>query len=193
MEEARQRDLALVRAVMARDAGAFESFRARIGEAVNRSLERLLVRWREAVPHREDLLQSFELHLVRDDFKVLATYRGDAQLPTWIRAVATRHFYAEVKRIAARKHEQLDAPTTDVADDRPSPETTAVREDLRQRVREVLDTLDDADRALVGLLFEQGANASTASQVLGLKPSGVRMRKKRLLERLQKALAGVWP
>ncbi|MEQ8276298.1 MAG: sigma-70 family RNA polymerase sigma factor [Deltaproteobacteria bacterium] len=193
MDEARQQDLALVRAVVEGEAGAFGRLRAQLEQPIARSLDRLLVQWREAVVHREDLLQGLELHLVRDDFAVLRTFRGDAQLKTWIRAVATRHFYAEVKRIAAHDKEERG----EVPDEQPhpgaSPEDAAVREDLRRRVRTVIETLDDRDRALVGLVFEQGSNATAAAQVLGLKPSAVRMRKKRLLERLQKALKGVWP
>ena len=48
-------------------------------------------------------------------------------------------------------------------------------------------------RVLVGLLFEQEMTAVGAARILGIEPSGVRMRKKRLLEKLAKKLAGLWP
>ena len=52
--------------------------------------------------------------------------------------------------------------------------------------------LDDVREALTTLGVE-GLTATEASELLGISPAGARMRKKRLLEKLKKRLAGLWP
>jgi RNA polymerase sigma factor (sigma-70 family) len=60
-------------------------------------------------------------------------------------------------------------------------------------VREVVRTLDDPDRLLLQLIYEQELDATGVAKILGLTPSGVRMRKQRLLAKLVEKLRDLAP
>lgn len=189
----RRHDLALVEGALAEVPGGFAALLKHVDGHVERCLDRLLARWPEAVSERADLRQSLELHLVRDDFRVLRSYRGEARLTTWMHAVATRHFYGEIRRIAkARRREPILEPA-DTPAPAATPEQQVARTDRAAKVRAVMDALPAEDRLLLGLLFDQELTAAGAGRIMGLEASGVRMRKKRLLARLAKRLEGLWP
>ncbi len=169
--------------------GAFERFKESVQPTIERCLRRALARNKHLTLCREDLLQSLDLHLVSQDYRVLRSFRGNAKLTTWIHAVASRHFYGQIKRAPQRElpHAQLELSGG------PTPEEQALEADQRALVRRTVADLNDEDKVLVGLLFEQNVTAMKASRLLGLKPSAVRMRKKRLLERLKDKLKEAWP
>ncbi|MEZ4469120.1 MAG: sigma-70 family RNA polymerase sigma factor [bacterium] len=174
--------------VLARAPGAVPRLRAHLDVALERCLSRLLARWPEAEADRADLRQGLDLHLVRDDFRVLRTYRGDARLTTWAHAVATRYFFQEIQRVVRGQR----PPVVETAAAQ-TPEQAVLQADRRARVQAVVSGLPAQDQLLLGLLFDQELDAAGAGRVLGIEASGVRMRKKRLLEKLARKLAGLWP
>ncbi len=69
------------------------------------------------------------------------------------------------------------------------PGTAALRTELRDRVRQSLDLLDDTDREVILMRhFEEMSNEEVA-EVLGLSPSAATMRHGRALVRLKRILA----
>lgn len=182
-------DQGLVAAVLARTPGAQARLDAHLDVAIERCLARLLARWPEAAADRADLRQGLALHLVRDDCRVLRSYRGEARLTTWVHAVATRYFHQEIQRLVRAQR----APAGEPAAPTPSPEQAVLQADRRARVQAVVAGLPADDQLLLGLLFDQELDAAGAGRVLGIEASGVRMRKKRLLEKLARKLAGLWP
>ena len=110
-------DQGLVAAVLARTPGAQARLDAHLDVAIERCLARLLARWPEAAADRADLRQGLALHLVRDDCRVLRSYRGEARLTTWVHAVATRYFHQEIQRLVRAQR----APAGEPAAPTPAP------------------------------------------------------------------------
>lgn len=184
-------DLKLVQDVLAHAPGAHARLEARIAPTVERCLTRSLARHLHA--HREDLLQDFAVYLIDQDRKVLRSYRGEASLTTWIQAVATRYFRAQARRLqtSASKAQPLEGVDELADSDRPTPEQTEVQSQQAHAVRQVVADLDDADRLLLSMTYVDEAPARVIGRLLGLTPAGIRMRKKRLLERLTRRLEEV--
>jgi RNA polymerase sigma-70 factor (ECF subfamily) len=132
----------------------------------------------------------------------LAAYLRDRPLPfyPWLRRLAwerlvdlrRRHVLAR-KRSLAREEPDIGTTADDslqaladrLAATGPSPSGEAVRQELRQRVRQALDRLDDHDREVLLLrYFEQLSTHETAA-VLGLSASAVKSRLMRALMRLR--------
>lgn len=183
-------DLALVRRLLDGDEAAYTLIRGQIERVFGQVLGRLSRRFGDLSPLRADLLQSLELFLVKDGYRVLGTYRGDARLSTWLHAVAMRHLAAEITRARARARREQPAAELEAPAIGTDPELRVVRASERARVRRALEGLDPEERLLVALFFEQGLDATQAGRALGLRPSAVRMRKKRLLDKLQAKLGG---
>lgn len=188
------RDRRLVERVLRGDDGAFDELRRHIEPAVRRCLKRVLEAWPEVAGEAEDLRQALEVHLVEHDARVLRSYRGEAALDTWMHAVATRFFFRRASRWTAKgraTRSEGEVETLTAPDE--GPEQTAVRAQRRARVRAALDGCSDEERILYTMVFEQGVDAVRLADALGSKPSTIRMRKKRLLEKLARHLEGLWP
>lgn len=180
--------------VAGREPGAHAELEARIAGIVSSCLKRALA-GKGLESHEADLRQAFSLFLLERDARVLRTYRGDAALTTWIHAVAGRFFRAQVKRLAAEQARRSDGddPEGAAGPDPENPEGQSLRRDQIEGVREVLGSLSDSERLLLALMYEQDAPARVVAQSLGVTPAGVRMKKKRLLEKLARRLEGLWP
>ena len=182
------RDFELIRRLAEGDASAYLLIRPEIQRVFEQVWHRLRPRYPDLDADRHDLAQSLEMHLVRNDYRVLTTFRGESRFSTWLHAVAMRHVRREAERLVRRRRTegaQLDPNRPDQDTDL---EQDALRRAERARVRKVVGDLGDDDRNLIGLFFEQGLNASAVARVLGSSPGGVRMRKKRLLSKLQAKL-----
>lgn len=187
-------DRLLVERAIRGDSGAFDALRRHIEPAVRRCLARVIKAWPEVAGEAEDLRQALEVHLVEHDARVLRSYRGEASLDTWVHAVATRFFFRRASRWTAKSRalrSEGEVDTLSTEDD--SPEQSTLRNQRRRRVRAALDACSDDERLLYAMLFEQGVDAVRLADALGTKPSTIRMRKKRLLDKLARRLEGLWP
>ena len=184
MDTESESDEALVRAVVAGDAGAYARLWRRIGRIVGRCLAdtAALAPW--VARHEPDLRQGFELMLVEDDYRVLRTFDGRARLTTWVHVVARRWFRRRAATLRRLELSPLDALGDRAADADERPDRSFARRERIDRVRAVIATLAPADRLLLALYYEQGLDASAIGPMLGISPSGVRMRKARLLAEL---------
>ena len=189
----RKSDLALVRGVLDGDPRARRDFESAVEPVIGKCLSRALS-GRGLEAHRDDLTQSFGLFLLENDARVLQTYRGEAALTTWIHAVATRFFRRAVLRLAAAsaKSRSYNDLEESVDTDAPSPEERSAQKQRIEAVRRVVAGLDAADRLMLSLTYVDEAPSRVVGQALGLSANGVRMRKKRLLERLADKLEGLW-
>ena len=189
----RQDDLALVRGVLNGAPEDRQKFDSRVAPIVGKCLSSALA-GTHLEAHREDLRQSFGLFLLEGKGRVLQTYRGEAALTTWIYAVAARFFRREVVRLSAAsdKRRPLDAVADAPDREAPSPEDRSVRKQQVEALRRVVAELDPSDRLMLSLTYVDDAPSRVVAQAMGLSATGVRMRKKRLLERLAQQLEGLW-
>lgn len=185
-----QPDLAIVESVIRGEAGAHDLFLEKTQRVVDACFANLAARSPWLRNDEADLKQRFQLMLLEGDYRVLRTFEGRAQLSTWIHVIALRFFRRQAGVIKSRPP---NAEPIEVEDPAENAETRQLRRAEIARVREVLHTLEDSDRLLLQLLYEQELDATAAGKILGLTPSGVRMRKQRLLSKLVEKLKDLAP
>lgn len=184
------RDVDLIERIAAGDASAYMLVQPEVHRAFEQVWARLVHQFKDLKGDQADLLQSLEMHLVRNEYRVLRTFRGDARLSTWLHAVAMRHVRREAIKLSKRRQRERGPVDTDHVDPATDPEVRAVRASQRREVQRTLQALSEDERCLVAMFYEQGLDASQVATCLGISPAGVRMRKKRLLARLQDKLKG---
>jgi RNA polymerase sigma factor (sigma-70 family) len=185
------RDLELVRRAIAGNDGSLREMIEQIDQAARWCLAEIGARAPAVRGRAPDLLQRFHLSLLENDHRALKSFEGRASLQTWIRVVATRFFLREAKG-GPKESPEGDA-LLEVSDASDSPERVAERRSTMDSVRKALADLEDRDRLLLQLLYEQDVAAPEAGKILGLTASGVRMRKQRLLRKLAKRLRELAP
>ncbi len=183
-------DLALVQAVVAREAGAFSRFRKRTDRVVGQCLVDVIRGASWVRPHKEDLRQSFDLMLLDNECRALRSFEARSKLTTWVHVVARRFFRRRAAVLKPRP--QVDPDRLEqTADSGDLPDVVQIRQDVITQTRARVRDLDEQEQLLLALLYEQGLNASDAGKVLGMKPSGVRMKKARLLKKLSGVLSAL--
>lgn len=185
-------DLALVRRAISGEEEASRELTTRVERVAKGCLSDLAARSPAVRGEEQDLLQRFQVMLLEKDMQALRSYQGRASLHTWIRVVASRFFIRRAGRLP--KEKPIDALTLDeLTDPSESPETHQIRRSESLAVKRVLSDLADEERLLLALLYEQELPAHRVGKMLGLTASGVRMRKQRLLKKLEKRLRGLEP
>lgn len=179
-------DLELVRGAAAGDATAGRTLAERIRRVFRVRFVQVASRAPWLRTHEEDLTQRFTMDLVANDYRHLLGWSAQAPLDGWLGVIASRFLRRQAGALAPR--EVALESVSEPADARESPEALVARRSRAAAVRNALGDLADEDRVLLALLYEQELPAHEAGPALGLTPSGVRMRKSRLLKRLAKRL-----
>ncbi len=185
-------DKVLVDRVLAGDSPAYDTLVKRAQLAFRRAFPRVSGRAPWIVRERDDLEQRFLLMLIDRDHRVLRNYSGKAALTTWLHPVAVRFLHRQATLL---KRQGLPNKNADILDTpAPAESTPEAMHAARTEVailKHALDELQPRDRLLLQLVYDQDIPAHAAGESLGLSASGVRMRKKRLLEQLGDRLRGL--
>lgn len=143
---------------------------------------------REAV---EDLLHETFLVVERK----LPTYRGDAQLQTWLYAIAVRVVISHRRKLRLRRILLSRAEPELYQAVRPAETPLGVleREQASAIVYRVLDRLSERDRALLVLFELEGLPSAEVAAILGLSVGNVWVSLTRARARFRAALAKLFP
>ncbi len=184
--EAREAELALAEACADGDAAAWSRLVADYGRLVLHVVRRALGARGYAEEDIEDVVADTFAELLREDAKVLRTFRGECKLSTWLAVIATRR----VARVTRRKRQRsvpLDAaPEEQVAveaedaDEAPASPPA----DVWQAVRD----LPERDRALLTLFYQEKKPHKEIAERLGIAPGSVGQLLFRARERLRKKI-----
>jgi RNA polymerase sigma-70 factor (ECF subfamily) len=148
---------------------------AEFGPALDR-----LARGYEADPDlRRDLRQDIHTELWRS----LARFDGRCSLRTWVYRVAHNTAASHVlKHRGKRSYVGLEQIEAIAADD--DPERLVVERDARQRLLEMIQTLQPADRQLT-LLYLEDLDAASISEITGMSAGAIAVK----IHRIKAALA----
>ncbi len=181
-------DLKLVRAVIAGDGPAYLKFQTAVQLAFDQSWARMRARTQGAANHRADLNQALLLHVLNNDYRVLKSFRGESRLSTWLYVVAHRFVGRQLDRLRTQQQREGPPSSIEAAAQTTDPEAKAIRSSEAARLRQTLATFPAADRVLLTLFYEQELDATQIAKALNMRPAGVRMKKKRLLAKLEAAM-----
>ena len=167
------------------DADAFEQLVAPYEQKIYALCLRLLA-------HREDAQDAAQETMLRL-YRALVSYRGEAQLGTFIYRVTANTCMDALRRRNVRACESLEA-LDDVGvvpvDDSPGPEETILRAEENERLSRAIDALSDEMRLPLVLREIQALSYEEVAQTLGLEMGTVKSRIHRAREKLARMLSG---
>lgn len=164
----------LVRRLKARDPKAFDALILQHQTLVFNLLYRMLGSKEEA----EDLLQEVFITV----FKQIDSFRGDANLSTWIYKIATNHCINRKKYLTRRKHydkrslgelTDKDQPSGGgaIASTVPRPDELAEGHQMERIIQDAISSLDDEYKIVLVLRDVQNLSYEEIEQIIGV-PSG---------------------
>jgi RNA polymerase sigma-70 factor, ECF subfamily len=192
-DPAEPNDAALIARALTRDAAALAEIMRRNNRRLYRAAWGILRDEQEA----EDAVQDCYLKA----FAALPNFRGEAALSTWLTRIAINE---ALMRRRKRQSQAASfgnviplrfegAPTDEPAEDPTlSPESAAMRTQLRPYLEEAVGALPEDQRAVFVLRALEELSVEETAQILDLNPQTVRTRflraRRRLQERLQREL-----
>jgi RNA polymerase sigma-70 factor, ECF subfamily len=129
-------------------------------------LERLALR---VLRHRQDAEDAAQ-EAILDAWRNLPRFRGEARFRTW----AYRILVARAIDVARRRRPAEELPTA-VACTASGPAEAAASNDLERAIREVIDELPPAQRAVLLLRTDHGLSYEEIAYVMGTGRDAVRM------------------
>jgi RNA polymerase sigma-70 factor (ECF subfamily) len=146
----------------------------------------------------EDLTQQVLLKISES----LAQFRGDSSLSTWIYRIATNAALDQLRRVSARPVQDLACAATTAESDSdsdaegawagasiPSVESSAIRQEMSQCVRDFVERLPDNYKSVIVLSELEGFKNSEIGEILGISLDAVKIRLYRAREKLRRDLA----
>lgn len=186
-------DLELIEACTRGDNDAWRSFLDQYEDFIRFIIRKSLTKARD---HEvDDLHDEIVAWLYDRNGRVLATYRGESKLTSWLGVVIGR----QVRRMMKRKMEQeeglvsLDAMTLNTGSElAKAGKIDRVGFDPRaiDKLREAIAELGERDRALITGAFLQNRNYEELAEELGVKESSVGQLLFRAKARLKELLGG---
>jgi len=170
------------------DPRALRAFESRCRGLLMHAFGRAVARWKPERPvHADDYVQDFVGHLFSDGGRRLRTYSGRARFTSWLYTVALRYFQRALSQTRQDRRTVADHSSVQRIETH-TPEDDAILAEDIQHLHTSLGTLSAEEQLLIKLFFIDGLNATEVSAAMGYGTSAVRMRKKRILNRLREAL-----
>ncbi len=182
LAEATPSDAALVTSILAGEPQAFERLMRRHNRRLFRVARSILRDDAEA----EDALQ--EGYILA--YKALPGFRGDARLSTWLtRIIVNQALERKRRRPAAALAEADPDGVDDIATPLPdTPESRAMRGELRRMIEASVDALPDTYRSVFVLRAVEGLSVEETAISLGISEASVKTRFLRGRAKLRQAL-----
>lgn len=176
-------DAALVGSILAGEAHAFE----RMMRQHNRRLFRVARSILRDDSEAEDAVQEGYIKAHR----ALSGFRGEARLSTWLTRIIVNQALERRRRrpAAAAASADVDVDAVMASQAVPdTPETLAMRADLRRLIEQSIDALPQTYRSVFILSAVEGLSIEETSASLGISPANARVRMTRARARLRQAL-----
>ena len=113
-------------------------------------------------PYVEDLISELELHLAKEHYKVLRSFRGDSSFKTWLNTVAMHLFINKMPALTGWKGEVLPLDDFDKLQD-------AVENDELMQMMEAIERLENDDGRFILLKEIEGYSPDEIAHLLAEK------------------------
>lgn len=143
----------------------------------NAMLHKIVRLYRESAEDREDLFQEIVFQL----WKSYPNFKGDAKISTWMYRIALNTAIASFRKKTTSINYLTQLP--DFAEEQPNDEV-----ELRQeRLFAVLKVLDDSEKALIALYFED-LSYQQISEIIGINENYVGVKLNRIKNKIKTLL-----
>lgn len=194
-------EAALVAAVLAREAGAFEVLMRRHNRLLFRTARALLQNDADA----EEVVQEAYLKAYLN----LSAFSGAARLSTWLVKITVNESLARLRRrmpggppeVLAEETIMADSFSLNPAGQAPSPEAASAQGEIRRLLEAAIDSLPQAQRAVFMLRAVEEFSTEDTAECLGIPPQTVKTRlhrakrhlRRNLQRRAESALSDTFP
>ncbi|HID95834.1 MAG TPA: RNA polymerase sigma factor [Candidatus Latescibacteria bacterium] len=178
-------DEGLVERVKRGDARAFEILIDRHKRMVFNVAYRIL-------GNRDDAEDAAQESFVRC-YKSISSFRGGSKFTTWLYSIVSNVCLSEVGKSRWRQefvelNQQAEAVFPELSEGTEPPEDIAIREDFREKVRELVRSLPPQYRAVITLYHFKGFTYKELSEILDLPVGTIKTHLYRARELLRKAV-----
>ena len=188
------RELALLQAVIDREAGAWTRFYKRYERLIIACVRKVLHRYSAPTTPEdmEDIVNNVCVDLVRDDYKKLKAYdpsRG-YKVSSWVGLIATNVAHDALRR-RGPAHFSLDDPETsvpEVPDTAPSPMEYAVERERLDALNAAVALLSPGEQIFVHYYYGEGLDPVEIAEILNISVNTVYSRKNKVRASLSKLL-----
>lgn len=156
----------------------------RLVEAYQKPVYNLCYRMLGNAEDAEDSAQETFLRAYRS----MKRYDSSRPFSTWLLSIAAHHCIDQIRRRRMNVVSIEDLAVPDVPDPSPGLETSLGKSQERERLREVLDTLDPVDRAAVVMYYWYDFSYEEICQSLSLTISALKSR----MHRARRSMAQEW-
>jgi len=166
--------------------------RARLGDqgAFRELVERhraMVLRVARAVTGDRDDGEDVAQEAFVNAYRALGRYDPSRDFATWLRAITVRQ---AVSALRARRRQRGADPAQPPHEQQEAPEAVAEGAELRQRVRQAIESLPIRQRVAVTLFALDGADLSETAEAMGCSVGAVKTHLHRARERLAQLLSG---
>jgi RNA polymerase sigma-70 factor (ECF subfamily) len=121
-------------------------------------------------------------------YKAMKTYDPKRSFSTWILSISAHYCIDELRRRRLNLTYFEDNPFLEIADPGPTPETSVSESEDQKKIRSLLKSLSDLDRAAVIMFYWYEFSYEEIASALNLTISAVKSR----LHRARAQLAKIW-
>lgn len=129
--------------------------------------------------------QQIAYLLLKNDYRVLRTFKHEASPETWLFTIARRHILQWVREM--KKLESLDCLPPEVFVVQQEQEKSLLSKEREEVLQEAVDTLTDHDRKLFGLMRQELTTEEIADE-MGIKRRSASVMKRILIVKLRRII-----
>lgn len=170
------------------DKAAWDAFVEQYSSLVYHTIRKTLSFYRADLRGEQidDLFQEFFITILKDDFKKLRQFRGDAgcTLGSWIRLVASR-LVIDFLRKKVPIPSQI---TNSIYAAAPTPDELVISQEEERLLEQRIKTLSPKERIFLDLCYRKGLTAEELSVHLNTSLAAIYTQKSRLLEKIREGL-----
>ncbi len=125
--------------------------------------------------NEEDARDAVQEAIVKGAHR-LHSFRGEAQLSTWLTTILINYIRDEQRKAARRREKALEESPVEYSDTRETPEKKTERNDTAERLMNTVNQLDENLRQLVYLRYFSALKIEEISKILDINPGTVKSR-----------------
>ena len=186
----------LLKAVLARDTGAWSGFFYRYERLIISCIKKVLHRYTAVYGDEdiEDMVSTVCLNLVKDDYRKLRTYDASRgyKLSSWVGLIATNTAHDALRR-REPIHQRIDDHNQDeakveIVDTQPNPGERMERTEEWTALLKAIQDLPDSDRQFLELYYDHEYEPEEIARRLGISVNTVYSRKNKVREKLRRLI-----
>ena len=121
-------------------------------------------------------------------YKAMKSYDTQRSFSTWLLSIAAHYCIDQLRKKRLKVTSIEDTPYLEIPDPGPNPEVSLTKREQQQRIKALLNVLNETDRAIVIMFYWYEFSYAEIAEVLDLSSSAVKSR----IHRARAQLAKSW-